>query len=246
VAQFYGGRFWANEIAKRGYAVLAHDMFAFASRRVRTRDVLDRVRGGAPASDPRPRADREIERYNEWAGGHESVMARALFDAGTTWPGVVLAEDQRALDVLCARPDVDSARVGCGGLSGGGMRTVFLGGVDSRIACAVCAGFMTTWRDMAVNKCWTHTWMTHIPIQPAEFDFPEILGLRVPRPALVLSTRQDQLFTPSEMRRADAILRAIYAKARAPERYRCSFYPGFHKFDRPMQEEAFSWFARWL
>ena len=36
---------------------------------------------------------------------------------------------QRALDVLCARPDVDARRVGCAGLSGGGMRTVFLGWV---------------------------------------------------------------------------------------------------------------------
>ncbi len=35
-ARYYGGRSWANEIAKRGYAVLVHDAFAFASRRVLT------------------------------------------------------------------------------------------------------------------------------------------------------------------------------------------------------------------
>jgi DNA modification methylase len=30
------------------------------------------------------------------------------------------------------------------------------------------------------------------------------------------------------------------------DRYQCSFYPGPHKFDGPMQAEAFAWFERWL
>ena len=244
VEHYYEGRFWANELAKRGDAVLAHDVFGFASRRVRTRDVLDRVRGKAPAADPRTEA--EIWRYNEWAAGHESVMAKALFDAGTTWPGVVLAEDMAALSVLAARPEVDVRRLGCGGLSGGGLRTVYLAGLDPRVKCAFCAGYMTTWHEMAVTQCWTNTWMVNLALLPGEMDFPEILGLRVPAPTLVLNTKRDQLYTLPGMKRAAAILRGIYRKAKAPERFRCSFYPGFHKLDVKMQEEAFGWMARWL
>ena len=37
--QSYEGLAWANEIAKRGYVVLVHDVFAFASRRVLYKDV---------------------------------------------------------------------------------------------------------------------------------------------------------------------------------------------------------------
>ena len=37
--EYYGGVAWANEIAKRGYAVLVHDTFPFGSRRVRVADV---------------------------------------------------------------------------------------------------------------------------------------------------------------------------------------------------------------
>ncbi|MEK7765721.1 MAG: hypothetical protein AAB368_05740, partial [bacterium] len=169
VEQYYGSAFWANDLARHGYVVLAHDVFAFASRRVRTRDVLPRVRGDAPVADPR--TAEELWRYNQWAGGHEHVMAKALFAAGTTWPGVVLAEDRRALDILCARPDVDPRRVGCGGLSGGGLRTVYLAGLDSRVRCAVCVGYMTTWRDMVLNQCWTNTWMVNAARLPRELDF---------------------------------------------------------------------------
>jgi hypothetical protein len=48
------------------------------------------------------------------------------------------------------------------------------------------------------------------------------------------------------MQAADETLRAVYRKAGMPERYRCSFYDGPHKFDLPMQDEAFAWFDRWL
>lgn len=241
---------WANELAKRGYAVLVPDAFAFGSRRIRLTDVPEHIRDGLDESNwtqnPENESMENIAAYNKWAGNHESILAKSLFSAGTTWPGVWLAEDQRALDVLCAREDVDAQRVGCGGLSGGGLRTVFLAGTDDRVRCAVCMGMMTTWRDYALDKSFTHTWMIYVPLLPNEMDYPEILGLRAPLPTLVQNNNEDALFTLPEMQRADTILRDVYAKADAAERYRCSFYPGHHKFDRPMQVEAFDWFDQWL
>jgi len=241
---YYGGVAWANEIARRGYAVLVPDAFPFASRRVLLADVPEAIRQGL--SDEDPEVPEHVAAYNTWAAEHESIMAKSLFCAGTTWPGVFLAEDQRALDVLCAREDVDATRVGCGGLSGGGMRTVFLAGVDDRIACAVCVGLMTTWRDCLLHKSYTHTWMLYVPLLPRALDFPEILGLRAPRPTMVLNNWDDTLFTVGEMQRADVMLRQIWEKSGEPDAYRCSFYPGPHKFDRAMQAEAFGWFDRWL
>ena len=243
-AEYYGGLPWANEIARRGYAVLVPDAFSFASRRVRVKDVPQAIR--ADGIDPVTETEAQIDAYNEWAAGHESIMAKSLFCGGTTWPGVSVAEDQRALDVLCAREDVDAARVGCGGLSGGGLRTVYLGGLDPRVQCAVCVGMMTTWRDFLLHLCHTHTWMIYAPLLPTELDYPEILGLRVPLPTMVLNNRGDALFTLPEMERADEILREVYAKAGAGERYQGRFFPGPHKFDREMQVVAFDWFDKWL
>jgi dienelactone hydrolase len=242
--EYYGGRSWANALAKRGFAVLVHDAFAFASRRVRYADLPEVIRKGR--KEVNPEKDKEIQAYNEFAADHEHLMAKSLFCAGTTWPGVFTGEDQRALDVLCARDDVDPARVGCAGLSGGGLRTVYLSGLDDRIACSCCVGMMTTWRDYLLNKCYTHTWMIYIPGLPPDLDYPEILGLHAPRPVLVQNNTEDDLFTIEEMRRADRILGEHYAKAGAADRYRCAFHPGPHKFDLAMQDEAFAWFERWL
>ncbi len=242
--EYYGGRPWANEIAKRGYAVLVPDAYAFASRRVRLENVPEIIRPGVV--DNIAETPDNIDGYNRWAAEHESIMAKSLFCAGTTWPGVVVAEDQCALDILCRRDDVDSKRVGCGGLSGGGLRTVFLGGIDSRIRCAVCVGMMTTWQDYLLNKSHTHTWMIYVPLLPSEMDYPEIFGLRAPLPTMVLNNSDDPLFTLVEMERADRILQEVYAKAGAETQYQCDFYPGPHKFDVDMQATAFDWFDRWL
>jgi dienelactone hydrolase len=180
----------------------------------------------------------EIARYNQFAAGHEHLIAKSLFCAGMTWPGVFVSDDQRALDYLAARPEVDATRIGCAGLSGGGLRTVMLTGADERIRCSCCVGMITTWRDYLLQKSYTHTWMVYVPGLPHDLDYPEVLGISVPNPVLVLNNRQDALFTMPEMQRADAILTSVYQKAKAPERYRASFYDGPHKFDRDMQKEA--------
>ena len=242
--RYYAGRTWANEIAKRGYVVLAHDAFDFASRRVRQADVPEIIRG--KVSEPPYDTVEAADTYNDWARAHEHLMARSLFCAGTTWPGVFLAEDRAALDILARRDDVDESRLGCGGLSGGAMRTNLLAGTDDRIQCCVSVGFMSTWRDYLLWTCFTHTWMLYIPLLPRELDYPEVLGLRVPKPTMVLNSTEDSLFVLDEVRHSERILREVFAKAGAEDNLVFTHYPGPHKFDLPMQADAFEFFDRHL
>jgi dienelactone hydrolase len=242
--EYYSGLAWANELAKKGYVVLVPDAFSFASRRVMLKDVPISLRQGL--TDENPENPTNIAAYNKWAADHEHIMAKSLFSAGTTWPGVFFAEDLKALDILCSLHDVDIKRVGCAGLSGGGLRTAFLGGLDPRIRCAVCVGFMTTWKDFLLYKSVNHTWMVYTPLLPRELDFPEILGMRMPLPTLILNNLADDLYTLNEMKMADGILYELYHKANVDACYKCSYYPGPHKFDAQMQIEAFAWLDRWL
>jgi dienelactone hydrolase len=264
----YGGAAWANELARRGYGVLAHDVLPFGSRRILAADlpahVTDRLLAAPDQvrelsfeslkpAEARPEVDvppeeppERLARYEAFAGRHEEVLARGLFALGTTFPGVVLAEDLAALGVLAARPDVDPDRLGCCGLSGGGLRACLLAGLDDSIDCAVTAGFMSTWKDFALHSGFTHTWALFVPRLARLLDFPEVLGLRVPLPSLVLACEQDPLFHREESIRAAAMLEQIYGQAGAAEALRVSRYPGEHRFSRDMQAEAFAWLDRWL
>jgi dienelactone hydrolase len=246
---YYSGKAWANDLAKKGYVVLVHDVFTFGSRRVWYKDIAGINSGPCNVddkTDDNPEDPKNIDIYNEWAANHEHIMSKSLFCGGTTWPGVTLSEDQLALSILSDRDEVDESNLGCCGLSGGGLRTDFLGGFDPRVKCAISVGFMSTWRDFLLNKVQTHTWMTYAPLLPKYLDFPEILGLRVPLPTMVMSCNEDQLYTLPEMKRADQILASIYQKAGASDHYQGRFYSGGHKFDAEMQKDAFDWFDRWL
>jgi dienelactone hydrolase len=261
--EYYGGVGWANEIARRGFAVLVHDTFPFESRKIPAGSVPglaverlmshplevreltpqdmaaapDASRFDVPAGEPEDR----ISAYNAFGQQHEGIIAKSLFCAGTTWPGVTLSEDRAALGYLASRPEVDAGRLACGGLSGGGMRTCFLAGMDDRVKAALCAGFMTTWRDFLLAVSHTHTWMVYVPGLPPLLDFPELLGLRAPLPTLVMATTEDPLFTRTETERAAGILREVYAAAGAPDAFRFSLHGGPHAFTRAMQREAFDW-----
>ena len=106
--------------------------------------------------------------------------------------------------------------------------------------------------------CWIHEHLArfcdeqilytylYAALLPNYLDFPEILGLRTPLPTLVQSSKEDDLFSLSEMERADKMLKEIYAKAGEEDKYKTNFYEGGHKFDIAMQTDAFNWFDKWL
>ncbi|NOY07514.1 MAG: prolyl oligopeptidase family serine peptidase [Spirochaetes bacterium] len=267
--KYYSGRALANEIAKQGYGVLVPDVFTFGSRKIKTGDLPDNalikylddpglirelkmeekssITTAPPFSvDLKDVSEKQIDFYNRFAKQYEHIIAKSLFSAGTTWPALVVADDQAALSYLCSRRDIDESRIGCCGLSGGGLRTNYLAGLDDRIKCSVTAGFMSTWRDFALNVSYAHTWMLYIPHISRYFDFPEIIGMRVPLPSMVLSTLSDPLYSAEETERAGEILSGVYKKADALDRLKISRYEGPHYFNISMQKEAFAWLDHWL
>ncbi|MBM3458870.1 MAG: hypothetical protein FJX77_10115 [Armatimonadetes bacterium] len=240
----YGGIAWANALAREGFVVLVHDNFLFGSRAAPVDTLNPRLRSRFEGLNPG--TPEYIRAYNSFASDHEHLVAKSCFTAGTTWPGILAYEDRRGVDYLLTRADVAPDRIGCGGLSGGGLRTVYLAGTDPRIRAACCVGFMTTWKDFLHDRVFTHTWMLYVPYCARYLDFPDILSLHGPRPTLVQYDEDDPLYTLQGQKDADARLRETFRKMGAPDRYTGSFYPGPHKFDGPMQREAFAFFRRSL
>ena len=239
----YGGVSWANELAKRGFAVFVPDVFLWGSRKMTAEDVPEEFVENLKKQEPGTRA--YIEAYNDFAGGYETVIAKSLFLAGTTWPGIMAYEDRRAVDYLVSRADVDDSRIGCGGLSGGGQRTIFLAGLDARIKCAVCVGFMSTFAETVEKNITWHTWMLHLPHMANLMDLPDLISLHA-GPLMVQYDTEDPLWSLQGERDSNEKLEKIYAKMNIPEKYSGKFYPGPHKFDREMQNDAFDWMERWL
>lgn len=74
---------------------------------------------------------------------------------GETMIGWRVWDVMRTIDWISTRPELDSARIGCMGISGGGTCTLFASALDLRIKAAFVSGYMNTFRDsiMAVSHC---------------------------------------------------------------------------------------------
>ena len=240
--ELYEGKSIASELARQGYVVITIDMFYWGERRM----LLD---DDPPAYRERPRSmtDAEIRAFNRRSGENEQLVARSLFTAGITWPGVLLWDDIRTVDYLASRPEVDKTRLACVGLSVGGYRSFALAALDPRIKAAVDVGWMTSYPHQIKRHVINSIGFTfHIIGLYRYLDFPDLAALIAPRAVLVINGSKDQLFAPDGVRAAFEKIRRCYEKAGAPERQRCSLYPAPHEFNLKMQEEAWEWLKRWV
>jgi len=156
-------------------------------------------------------------------------------------------DDLRTVDYLCTRPEVDRRRIGCVGLSIGGLRSCHLAALDERIRAAVVVGWMTSFPAQLRRHVDSTIGFTKIvPGLYRQLDYPDVASLALPRPLLVIQGSRDGLFAPEGVKAAFAKLNACYAKAGVPERCATRLYDAPHEFNAAMQAEAWAWFERWL
>src|SRR5262249_38645466 len=77
----------------------------------------------------------------------EPVAGSALM-VGQTMIGWRVWDIMRTLDYIATRPELDSSRVGCMGISGGGTATLFATALDTRLRVAMVSGYLNTFRDI--------------------------------------------------------------------------------------------------
>jgi len=239
--QLYGGTCVATELVRRGYVVITIDMFYWGERRMLLDDDPPSYR------DPRTMTKDDIAAFNRRSQQAEQLVARSLFAAGITWPGVMLWDDLRTLDYLATRPEVDRRRLGCVGLSVGGYRSFLLAALDPRVKAAIDVGWMSSFGHHIKRHVVNSIGLTfHIVGLYRYLDLPDLAALIAPRSVLVINGSQDQLFPPEGVEAAFRKIEQCFRKAGVPERQRCRIYDAPHRFDVQMQADAWEWLERSL
>lgn len=244
VQNLYEGRYYADELAKRGFIVLCPDAPYFGSQKLDPALLTD-AKGYGKNVENADESER-IQIYNKQvAGPNEIAMNKTILTAGTTWLGIIAQNDRVAVDFLLSRPEVDAEKIGCIGLSLGGLRSTYLFGLDSRIKTGVVAAFSTTYEQMLQQHA-HHTWMMYVPRQYQFLDLPDVASLNAPRPLMVMNCKQDKLFSIAGMQAAEEKLSTIYSSMNAPDKFACKYYDVPHSMTIAMQEDAFVWLEKWL
>lgn len=236
----YDGKSTSEQLVQRGYVVISIDRFYFGDRRTLFDDL--NTLGMALSTY----SVEDIRTANRRAARGESTLTKSLFWAGTTWQGIGCWDDMRTVEYLTTRPEVDSGRIGCLGISMGADRTNYLCALDDRIQCAVTVGWMATLRPLIQAHIDTHSFSHFLPGMTNFLDLPDMIGAFTPKPLLVQQCTRDGLYTLESMKEACSKIEQIYAKAGASDKYQYKFYDQEHRFSLEMQEDAFNWLDRHL
>jgi dienelactone hydrolase len=132
-------------------------------------------------------------------GWHQHGQLAPLL-AGFTSLGVMVAETLAGLDVLSARDDVDSGRLGLTGASGGGFVSTFAAALDPRVAAAAICCILNTHagqvRDAALGTGWDG-WVdlcNQVPRLAATASMGMVLGAAAPSRVTVVHATDDPPF----------------------------------------------------
>ncbi len=213
-------------LAAAGYVVLAIDAYAFGERQQQ-----------GPAGDRESGADTELALFKQF-----------LWQGRTLW-GMMLRDDLLALDYLCARPDVDPARIAATGMSLGGSRTTWLAALDDRIKVAIPVAQMTRYQNLlAAGNVNDHGIYYYVPGALASgVDMEQIVSLMAPRAQCILIGDSDALSPIDGVRTIDAYARHVYDLYEAGERFQTIIYPGVgHDYTPGMYRAMLDTLARFL
>jgi dienelactone hydrolase len=239
----YGGRSVADELAKRGYAVVVTDAFYWGERRL---DFQTMKPEWVKEMQRRARNKTGVAGVNEVHGMFEEVTMRHITAAGATWLGIIAHDDRASVDYLLSRPEVDKERIGCLGLSMGGTRADWLFGLDPRVKAAVSIGWGTDWSLLMPAHIGSHSWAQFVPGLAGQLELSDVMAVGMPGAFMLMQCAQDALFPLDGMQATCQRVAAIYAKAGLSERFACRFYDVPHQFNAQMQDEAFDWLDQWL
>lgn len=240
--QYYAGKNIAVELVRQGYLVVVIDMFYWGERRMLLDDDKADWR-----NRPRDITSERIKEFNVRSAASEQLVGRTIYAAGFTWAGVMYWDDVRTVDYLLTRPEVDPKRIGCVGLSMGGLRACHLAALDERIKAAIVVGWMASFPPQL--KRHVRSTIGHSKLVPGLYrylDYPDVASLAMPAALLVINGSKDGLFELDGVKACFEKLAACYRKAGAADKVRTSLYDTPHEFNAAMQTEAWDWFRKWL
>lgn len=222
VGQCYGGRYFGDELAKRGYVVFAADALYWG--------------------------ERGREEGVSYEG--QQTLASNLIQLGYVWAGLITWDDVRSAEFVQGLAEVDPDRIGCAGLSMGAHRTWSLCAATDIVKCgaAICwLGDTPAMTSPGNNQTRGQSAFSMIlPGIRNSLDYPDVASIACPKPMLFFNGLKDSLFPVDGVERSYTKMRAVWASQRADTRLVTKLWDVPHEFNTEMQAEAFNWLDKQL
>jgi dienelactone hydrolase len=164
---------------------------------------------------------------------------------GATTPAEQFWDNERGLDYLLSRAEVDTARLGCLGNSGGATQTAYFMALEPRMkVAALCSYVAAGERNLELTGPADGCVM--LPgAGRARLDLADWPIMFAPKPLLILAGRYD-FVDYNQVEAATAETRRVYVAMGKAEQVDLFTYDDGHGISQPKREAAVAWFRRWL
>ncbi len=212
--KFFSGRFPGDELARRGYVVLATDALGWADRGPLTYEAqqalaanfanLGSSLAGSMALED-VRAAAFLKSLPEVDKGRIAAIGFSM-GAFRAWQAAALSDDITA--------------------------TVAVNWMGT------AKGLMVPGNNQLRGGSAWH--MTH-PGLMQHMDYPDVASLAAPNPMLIFAGEKDTLFPPVSVTEAFGKMRDVWDAWNAADRFESKIWPGGHVFEADQQDYAFDW-----
>lgn len=172
-------------------------------------------------------------------------LAHMGLPLGLTVTGMWTWDLMRLLDYIETRPETKGAKIGCIGLSGGGLQTLWLAALDERVDCAVVSGYFYGVRDSLLHLS-DNCDCNYVPHLWTQADMGDLGALIAPRSLLIEAGRYDPLNGPrgvDNVLEQYAITQQAYTLLNASDRLEIEIFDGEHVWNG---KRTPSWLEQWL
>lgn len=208
---------FAIELVKRGFVVVAPELIGFGERTYST-----------------------DERKNSSDNSCYSLGSQLLL-YGKTLAGLRVFECQRVLDFMEEFEEIDPTRIGCMGISGGGLVSAFTSILDKRIKATVVSGYTNTFKGSIMGR--RHCLDNYVPGILQYAEMPELIALMVPRPLFIEAGKSDHLFPVKDTEKAIEDIKRIYSEHNVSHLLKWHVFDGGHEI---CGEQSFEWLCSTL
>jgi len=165
---------YGYQFAKQGYVVFSPDARNMGERR---------------------ESSRQSDNEADFLGATCAQLNNMAICLNRTVTGMWVWDLMRLVDYIETRTNCDASKIGCAGLSGGGLQSLWFTAFDERVKCAIVSGYFYGYKDalLKVVNCACN----YVPGLWKAVDMGDIAALIAPRPLLIETGDKDSLNGPS-------------------------------------------------
>ncbi|MBR7108164.1 MAG: acetylxylan esterase [Lentisphaeria bacterium] len=201
------------------------------------------LRGFAVLSaDPIHQGERwQFEKYS-MVHGH-NILNRQLLTLGENFSDWRLHDAVQLVNFLQSRSDIDHARIGVNGNSGGGTMTALLSAYDRRIAASAPSCYITTFYHNALNELPTDGEQNPASFIANKGEMLDLVLAHAPKPYRILAQQHD-FFDIRGALMTYNMAKKIYRLLGAEENISITVAPHGHGYSEELRSSAYEFFGK--